>query len=148
MEAMVTRLLEQEVAVRAVLSEDRKTSHLIPSWQDIDVLESISKALSSISKLTDFLSGENHATVLAIVPVLVNLKTKILLPKEEDTSLTKDIKKSVLDDLLRRYDSDDIQNLLSICNFLDPHFKLEYISNRADLKQKTMESAIQFINSR
>ena len=55
MEAMVTRLLEQEVAVRAVLSEDRKTSHLIPSWQDIDVLESISKALSPISKLTDFL---------------------------------------------------------------------------------------------
>ena len=76
MEAMVTRLLEQEVAVRAVLSEDRKTSHLIPSWQDIDVLESISKALSPISELTDFLSGENHVTVSAIVPVLHNLKNQ------------------------------------------------------------------------
>ena len=95
MEAMVTRLIEQEIAVKAVLSEDRKTSHLISSWLDIDVLKSISKVLSPISELTDFLFGENHVTVSAIVPVLHNLKTKILLPKEEDTSLTKDIKKSV-----------------------------------------------------
>ena len=59
MEAMVSRLLEQEPAVRAVLEADRKTSHLIPTWQDIDVLQS----LSPISDLTDFLSGENHVTV-------------------------------------------------------------------------------------
>ena len=50
-----------------------------------------------------------------------------------------------MNDLSRHYDSDDIQNLLSICTFLDPRFKLEYTSNRADLKQKIMESAIQFI---
>ena len=101
---MVSQLLEQEPAVRAVLGTDRKTSHLIPTWQDIDVLESIAKALSPISGLTDFLSGENHVTVLSILPVMHNLKAKVLLPTEEDTTLTKKIKKSVLDDLAGCYE--------------------------------------------
>ena len=99
----MARLLEQEDAVRVVLSSDRKTSHLIPTWQDIEVLESISKALSPISELTDFLSGEDHVTASAVIPVLHNLKTKILIAKEDDTALTRDIKKIVIDDLHARY---------------------------------------------
>ena len=46
--SMVTRLLEQEEAVRVVLSSDRKISHLIPTWQDIQVLESISQSTFTI----------------------------------------------------------------------------------------------------
>ena len=63
----MTHLLEQEDAVRVVLSSDQKMSHLVPIWQDIEVLESILKALSLISELTDLLSGENHITVSAHV---------------------------------------------------------------------------------
>ena len=92
MEAMVTRLLKQEDAVQVLLSSDRKISHLLPTWKDIEVLESISKALSPIS---DFLSGENHITVSVVMPILHNLKTKILLAKD-DTALTRDIKKIVI----------------------------------------------------
>ena len=44
---------QQEDAVRVVLSSDRKTTHLLPTWQDIEVLEPISKALSPIAELTD-----------------------------------------------------------------------------------------------
>ena len=40
---MVVRILEQESALRQVLSADQKTSHLIPSWQDIDVRTGISQ---------------------------------------------------------------------------------------------------------
>ena len=35
---MVMRVLEQEPAIRQLLSADRKTSHLVPSCQDIEVL--------------------------------------------------------------------------------------------------------------
>ena len=31
---MVSRILEQEESIRIVLSADRKTSHLVPTWQD------------------------------------------------------------------------------------------------------------------
>ena len=84
MEKMVSRLLEQEEAVRVVLSEDRKTTHLIPTWQDIQVWESISSALSPIADLTDLLSGDSHVTVSSIQPVLHNLCHKILVEKESE----------------------------------------------------------------
>ena len=46
MAKMVTRILEQENAIRTVLSADRKASHLIPTWQDIQVLTAIHQAFS------------------------------------------------------------------------------------------------------
>ncbi|RXN35711.1 zinc finger BED domain-containing 1-like protein [Labeo rohita] len=41
MQQMIERVLEQQRALSQVLSADRKTRHLVPQWQDTDVLESI-----------------------------------------------------------------------------------------------------------
>jgi len=38
MQKMIERILEQEKAIRVVLGADRKASHVLPTWQDIDVL--------------------------------------------------------------------------------------------------------------
>ena len=70
-----------------------------------------------------------------------NLKAKVLLPKE-DTTLTKVIKKSVLDDLAGRYESEN--QFLSMCTFLDPRFKMEYTCNKEELK-KVKESVLQLV---
>ena len=59
------------------------------SWQDIDALESLSKALSPVADLTDFLSGEKHISTLSVLPVLYNLTTKVLVEQDNDTELTK-----------------------------------------------------------
>ena len=48
---MVERILEQESALRQVLGADRIISHSIPSWQDIDVLESVNKTLGPCKSL-------------------------------------------------------------------------------------------------
>ena len=50
----VERILEQETAIRQVLGADRKTSHLKPSWLDIDVLESLNRALAPLKDLQTF----------------------------------------------------------------------------------------------
>lgn len=42
-QAMIERVLEQQKAIAQVLSNDRKVRHLTPSWQDMDVLQSINK---------------------------------------------------------------------------------------------------------
>ena len=55
---MMERVIEQEHAIRRVLSQDRKSSHLVPTWQDIDVIESVVKALQPVSEFTDMLSGK------------------------------------------------------------------------------------------
>ena len=54
---MISRILEQDAAIRMVLSEDRKTTHLIPTWQDSMVLESMNAALSPVAKFTDSATG-------------------------------------------------------------------------------------------
>jgi len=59
---MVERLIEQMEAVRIVLASDRKTMHLIRSWQDCDILDSISAALKDLKEMTDALSGERVVT--------------------------------------------------------------------------------------
>ena len=35
---MITRVLKNKKAIRRVLGDDRETLHLVPTWQDIEVL--------------------------------------------------------------------------------------------------------------
>ena len=91
MQAMVARVLEQEKAIRKVLSNDCKTAHLIATWQDIQVLESINKALAPLADLTDIIFGEDHVTVSTVKPLLHHITTKGLAMENDNTELTKDI---------------------------------------------------------
>ena len=144
MEKMVSRILEQEEALRVVLSSDRKTTHLIPTWQDVHVFESITKALS-----TDFLSGDSHVTVSSIQPVLHNLGCRVLSEDGSDTPLTKEIKKGVLDYLQSKYLDPKVKVLLSIATFLDPRFKTDYISG-VDLEllmDEVVDRGMEFIEN-
>ena len=68
-------------AICAVLSVDRMTSHLIPLWQDIEVLEAINKALTPVADFTD-LSGEQYASISAVKPVLSHMSTEALADRE------------------------------------------------------------------
>ena len=67
---MVERLMEQMEAIRVVLASDRKSAHLIPSWQDCDVLDSITGALKPLKEMTDVLAGEKGVTVSAVKPIV------------------------------------------------------------------------------
>ena len=67
---MVSRILDQESSIRQVLSADRKAIHLIPMWQDLEVLESMQAALSPLADFTDMLSGEERVAVSTIKPVM------------------------------------------------------------------------------
>ena len=72
---MIGRVLEQSKALSQVLSEDKKTRHLVPTWQDTDVLESINNALGPLQEFTDALSGEAYVSVSYLKPVLHLLRT-------------------------------------------------------------------------
>ena len=137
---MVSRILEQEEAIRLVLSTDRKTSHLVPTWQDIDVLQSIHQALSPWSNLTDILSGEEYVTVLAVIPLMDLINNNFVKETEQDTQLTKDIKTRIKADLDTRY-TEDVSDILKVATFLDPRFKTKYMTEieTATIKDKLEE---------
>ncbi|XP_053298983.1 E3 SUMO-protein ligase ZBED1 [Pleuronectes platessa] len=137
---MMERILEQRQAISNVLSADRKTRHLVPSWQDLDVLESVNLALHPLQVFTDALSGESYVSVSYVKPVLHLLNTSVLAEKEDDTNLTKTIKVKILDYMNTKYDDPATQELLDTASFMDPRFKVSYISSERvqDIKTRVM----------
>ena len=96
---MVARILEQEEAIRRVLSMDRKSASLNLTWQDKDVLQSMNQVLSKLSDLTDILSGKKYVTVSSVLPMVELLNNTLLKQCEDDTDLVASMKKAVKDDI-------------------------------------------------
>lgn len=127
-QAMVQRILQQLPAISHVLSSDRKIRHLIPTWQDIEVLEAINNALSPLTDFTDALSGEQYVSISSVKPVLHLFETSVLAVQEDDTVFTKSLKTKILEYLQEKYRDQKTQDLLDIATTLDPRFKMNYIS--------------------
>lgn len=106
----------------------KKTRHLVLTWQDTDVLESINNALGPLQGFTDALSGEAYVSVSYLKSVLHLLKTSTLTESEEDTDLSKEIKSRALVYIEDKYSDPATLELLDITSFLDPRFKTDYIS--------------------
>ncbi|KAI3355862.1 hypothetical protein L3Q82_004415 [Scortum barcoo] len=90
-QAMIQRVLEQERAISRVLGSDKKCRYLLPTWQDVEVLEPVNKAVKPLQDLTDALSGESYVTVSFIKPTLSMFRSSLLKPEDEDTELTRKI---------------------------------------------------------
>ena len=58
MQKMVSRILEQQKAIHKVFHGNHKYHHLVPMWQDVDVLESLDATLGTLSDFTDMLSAD------------------------------------------------------------------------------------------
>ena len=142
---MVARILEQEEAIRRVLSMDRKSASLNLTWQDKDVLQSMNQVLSKLSELADILSGENYVTVSSVLP-MVELLNNTLLQCEDDTDLVASMKKAVKDDINPRYIGSGTVTLLKLSSLLDPRFKSKYIeeSSLEEIKDKVISEMSAF----
>ncbi|RXN30789.1 zinc finger BED domain-containing 1-like protein [Labeo rohita] len=126
---MIQRVLEQEKALSQVLKADRKTKHLVPTWQDTDVLESISRTLGPLLEFTDALSGEDYVSVSYIKPVLHLFNNTVLAAADDDTELTKDMKRVLLEYLNEKYSDPKTVDLLDMASLVDPRFKDAYIAD-------------------
>ncbi|XDV32938.1 hypothetical protein PO909_003585 [Leuciscus waleckii] len=137
---MVARVLEQVPAIRRVLMDDRRSQHLIPTWQDIEVLESINAALKKVADFTDALSCEKTVTASSVKPVLQLLTEDLLLPTDEDTELTRNLKKKMVGVLKDKYSAPATQQLLAKASFIDPRHK--DINPGDDVKDALLEEML------
>ena len=133
---MVQRILQQLPAISHVLSPDWKTRHLISSWQDIEVLESIDNALRPLTDFTDTLSGEQYMSISSVKPVLHLFETSVLAVQEDDTDYTKSLVTNILGYVHSKYRDPKTQDLFDTATTLNPRFKMNYISeeNKATVK--------------
>ncbi|XP_034148357.1 zinc finger BED domain-containing protein 4-like [Esox lucius] len=135
---MISRILEQQKAITQVLSEDRKTQHLILTWQDMDVLESVTKSLGPLLDFTDALLGEDYVSVSYVKPVCQFFNTSMQLIQEGDTDLTKTLKTEMLHYINKKYRDEATQELLDAASCLDTRFKMDFISedNKPQVKAR------------
>ena len=126
---MVERIREQQEAINVVLSNDKKASHLILSWQQKEVLKAIDTVLSPLKKMTDLLSAENYVTISAVKPMLEYICKDLLADDTNDSALTNHMRKVIRDDLESRYSCANVALLVNIANFMDPRFKVDYLSD-------------------
>ncbi|XP_061571822.1 E3 SUMO-protein ligase ZBED1-like [Cololabis saira] len=139
-EKMIERVLEQEKAISQVLAADKKTRHLVLTWQDLEVLESVHKALKPLLEFTDALSGESYVTVSYVKPVLHLFHSSLLASQEDDTPLTQSIKASILDYMREKYSDPSTNNLLDMAGLVDPRFKITYCTGEKveDIKSRAI----------
>nr|XP_014042140.1 unnamed protein product [Salmo salar] len=124
---MIERVLEQEGALAKVLSNDKKTRNLVPTWQDLEVLEAVQKVLKPLQDFTDALSGEEYVTLSYVKPVLHLFNESLLACEEGDSELCKSIKTSIVEYLNRKYSDPATTDLLEMASFVDPRFRATYI---------------------
>ena len=79
--------------------------------------------LKPLRELTDILAAEKRVSVSAVKPLVQRICNKMLESNNEDTDLAKDMKARIKCDLLCRYDDPEVDQLLSLCSFVDPRFK-------------------------
>ena len=113
---MVSRIVEQQQALSAVLAEDRRNWHKMPSDTEFSVLGTIVDVLKPLSYLTDALSGEKEVTASAVVPLLKHVKTKCT-PTTESSRLAKEMQTTIWNNMEPRYSSHVVCDTLSIANF-------------------------------
>ena len=90
---MVSHIVELQQALSAVLSEDGKIWHKMPSNVEFSVLETIVDILRPLLYLTDALLGEKEVTASAVVSLLKHAcQSKLYgfsrLAKERQTTLS------------------------------------------------------------
>ena len=139
---MVSRIVGKQEAIRVVLGEDRDTSHLVPSQQDVNVLESIDEVTKPLRDITDLLSGEKRVTCSAAKPLLKHHQYYNVGFQAADTTMTKQIKNTIATDFFNRYSpQSDMDILLDKCSFVGPQFKQLHDIDDETAKQVISEMA-------
>ena len=139
---MVEKILEQQQALSAVLLEDRKSWCLMLSDADVTVLEKLVELLKPLSYLTDALSGEKEVTCSAIRPLLQHV-IEICKEKDEDCPLSIQMKSAISADLCPRYESAGISLIIDKCSFLDPRFKVNYVTDTDLVKSNLLTEMLE-----
>ena len=84
------------------------------------------------------MSGERYVTGSAVLPIIDLLNNEILKEKEEDKTLTNDIRLAIKVNLSTRNTGSEIIELLEVCSFVDPRFKTKYLKDEDFLTVKAL----------
>ena len=144
---MLTRFIEQQQAICAVLLDSRADRQLMPTDEEISIVEELIVILKSFREGTEIMSGEKYPSLGMVLPLLKKILST-LIPKEGDASFVRQVKNAVRTDLESRYQNDKVKRMLRIATYLDPRFKtLPFVdtSERLEIKMAVVSELTSFI---
>ena len=107
--AMMEHIVEQQQAVCAVLSNDRKNWSKMPNDAEFTNIEMTVAVLRPLSILKDALSGEKWVNISAVRSLLNHILDTLLSLSDDDVALGKEMKLAISNDLRPRYSAPDIR---------------------------------------
>ena len=140
--AMMERILEQQQAICAVVSNVRKNWSKMPSDAEFTNIEITIAVLGSLSIFTDALSGEKWINISVVWPLLNHILDTLLNPSDDDVALAKEMNLAISNDLRPRYSAPDISVLLDKCTFLDPRFRTSHLNDSEGTKVRIADEAV------
>jgi len=108
---MLNRIPEQQNTICVLLASDRKCINLLSSL-NFDVIDSMISVLKPLHELTDLFAAEKRVNVSAVKPLVQRIRNNMLMLKDDDTDLAKDMKEQIKCDLLQRYSDPEVNLLL------------------------------------
>lgn len=140
--AMMERVLEQQQAICAVLSNDRKNWSKMPSDAEFTNIETTVAILGPLSIFTDALPGEKWVNISAVRPLLNHILDTLLNLSDDDIPLAKEMKLAISTDLRQRHSEPDTSALLDKCTFLHPRFCTSYLDDSEGTKVRITDEAV------
>lgn len=122
---MLERIEDNVDAIRDIMKADSKTKHLVPTWQDKDCWQALSKALRPVAALTDMLCGQKYVTVSSLKFLYWKLEKTILAHDNDDPDLTNDMRAAIMAELLEKaHRTAESKMIINMSSFLDPRYKV------------------------
>ncbi|XP_011410051.1 PREDICTED: zinc finger BED domain-containing protein 1-like [Amphimedon queenslandica] len=124
---MVSRIIEQQQPICTILLEIQKLD-LMPTDHEFKTMEEFVSLMKSLVDVTEAIGAEKWITISTLRPIMHKLLNIHFVHDENDSQLTKSMKKVLSKDLCERYTNDKLKLLTKAC-FLDPRFRnLKFLS--------------------
>ncbi|XP_021345367.1 zinc finger BED domain-containing protein 1-like [Mizuhopecten yessoensis] len=120
-------LLLQPAIFAALMCKDiKRNQHEVStlSCDDLRLAEEIMECLRPLREITQVLCSEKLPTVSIILPLQKKLLTQVLVERESDSNIIKQMKNAMSSDLSERYTP--ITDFLEECSAVDPRIKVSF----------------------
>ena len=124
---LLDRLVEMRWPISAVLSDERVTKRLdrnldlrSDQW---DLAKELLAPLQQIEVATVYFSEESKVSISSVLPILYGIMDNLAVA-DEDSSIVKNFKQTVVSSIKRRWSLHDISPILGLTTVLDARFKL------------------------
>ena len=136
---MIVRILDIKKPLNAPLGMKGRPD-LVLTDPEINKLQAIVNLMTKFEKFSTMLGGDKYVTMSYLKVMLIKIREHIQ-ETTSDIQIIKDMKKTMRENLLLRYTTDEQKNMLDITSVLDPRFKNKHYNTSSTVRETLLLDA-------